>query len=299
MKQRFAALFILSTGLMAQTPDKPLPPLSEGESGKLAEVYRLPGEKKLVITFQVADTGSGASQLFLKINEGRFLALPENTLTLKNDGTYNLQWYGTDVVGNRSEVKVRNLLIDSTAPSLTATLEDSKQSAEGHVAASARLRLQASDALSGLKLVRWRNGLSGTWNVYGDAIVLKNQPYESIGLIQYQAVDKAGNESDVVNFNYILDSIPPAMPPVFDRPQPVLVPNEGLLVQGLEKDSTLQYKIDNGQFLSATEGEVIRFPANGAHTLLLRMTDSVGNKQEKTIQVMVDRLAPQSEIKAQ
>ncbi len=288
------------------------PAAGETETGRTAKVngfdyYSLPSGGKLALKFDVTDIGIGVRQLFASVNDGPFQPVINNRMELRQDGIYTIRWYADDKVGNKSKTQLIRVGIDSTPPTVSSRVENSKVTAQGGVSRDARLVLAAADKGTGLKSIEWRAGQEDSWQEYKGPIGLAALAKEGKGLVQYRATDVLGNTTSLGSLAYLIDITPPQLPAIAaqrgvtrtrngDKEQ-LMVSREGFQVPQVEKGTILEYKIDDGEYRRIEPGERIRFEKDGEYTLTMRVTDELGNSQTRTYNIRVDRTAPRSTIK--
>lgn len=166
------------------SPRKPEPPAPirqrfDKKSGW--ESYALPPGKLLKIIFETADRGAGADKVLIKVNDRDFQTYPDDRLLLEHDGQYHITSYAVDRVGNRSAMRQRKILIDSTPPEI-----ETRSGAKGLV-------LGASDGGVGLESLQWRTGPGDGWRTYSAPI--PRAAAGAAGRIEIRAVDFLENSA--------------------------------------------------------------------------------------------------------
>ncbi|MEQ9366843.1 MAG: Ig-like domain repeat protein [Leptospirales bacterium] len=312
------ALSLLGGALAAQSTDQPLKPLVVGNdpSGNTAasgeaksatvggmEVHSLPAGKSLVLRFDNMDDLSGFQTLFFKMDGEEYRRIPEEVVRLRSDGVYRFSYYGVDKAGNKNTVRTRQLMIDSTAPTVRGTVVNSKVTRSGAVGKDAKLSLSAKDGGTGVKSILWRAGREGEWREYEAPIALAGLTGDGQRLIEYKAVDRIENETVSGIFSYTIDTTAPAIPVILPAQaagdEPILVRRDSLEVPPLEEGSTLEYRLDDGSYAPLQPGQKIPLPESGEHELTLRVTDELGNVRETTYRIKVDMTPPVTTIRAE
>ena len=266
----------------------------------MPDVYTLPGGKALVVRFNPKDSISGMGEVYAKVNNGSVSLVPNAEMRLTADGAYVIEWYAIDRAGNKSPIQIRRIYIDSTAPTLTRTIEGSKIATDGSVAKTAKAVLTARDEGTGVDKIEWRSGTEGEFKTYETAIALASIAQNDTGVIQYRAKDKIGNETAIQTYSFRIDSVAPQLPTIFQGLQePYRIPREGLSVADFPKNAIVEYKIDDSDFRKLEPGDRIVIDKEGEHTVTIRVTDEVGNVTEKTYKVLVDNTPPKSELRAE
>jgi len=266
----------------------------------MPDVYTLPPGKALVLHFNPKDEVSGVDQVYAKVNGGTYFVVSNQELRLSADGSYVIEWYAIDKAGNKSPIQIRRVYIDSTAPTVTRMIEGSKVASDGSVAKTAKVVLVARDDGTGVDKIEWRSGTEGDWKVYESALALEPLGQNGLGVIQYRATDKVGNQTQVQTYSFRINSTPPQLPTVFQGLQePFRVPREGLSVADYPKGAIVEYKLDDSDFRKLEPGDRIIVDKEGEHTITIRVTDEVGNVTEKTYKVLVDNTPPTSTLQTE
>lgn len=318
----FSTAAVLAGALAAQTADEPLEPLVVGgpEESTPApanvgdartatiggmEVHSLPPGRSLVLRFENMDDLSGFETLFVKMDSEDYVRVPEEVIRLRADGIYRLSYYGVDRAGNKNTPRTRQLMIDSTPPSMKGSVVNSNVSYNGAVGKDARLAISAKDTGTGLQGVQWRNGRDGEWQDYTSPIALADlvEGGEGQGLIEYKAIDRIQNETPASIFSYSIDTVAPPIPQMLpdqkEGDEPILVKRDSLKVPPVERGSTVEYKIDDGSYAPLKPGQTVPLPESGEHTITIRTTDELGNVREKTYRIKVDVTPPVTTIRAE
>ncbi|MCR9142066.1 MAG: hypothetical protein NXI24_07425 [bacterium] len=312
------SLLLVVGTLAAQTADEPLEPLvvggdptgntadsGEAKAGMVGgmEVHSLPPGKSLVLRFDNMDDLSGFQTLFFKMDGEEYRRVPEEVVRLRSDGIYRFSYYGVDKAGNKNTPRTRQLMIDSTAPTVRSTVVNSKVTRSGAVGKDAKLSLSAKDSGTGVKSIMWRPGRDGEWQQYTAPIALAKLSGDGQRLIEYKATDRIENETISSIFSYTIDTTAPSIPVILpeqaEDAEPILVRRDSLEVPPLEEGSTLEYKLDDGSYAPLKPGQKIPLPESGEHTLTLRTTDELGNVRETTYRIKVDVTPPVTTIRAE
>lgn len=191
---------------------------------------------------------------------------------------------------------------DRIPPVVNYRILNSRRTAEGAVARSARLALYGGDRESGMKRIDWRSGRSGPWRTYSGPIALAAKAYRKKGEVQYRAVDRAGNISRAALFSYTIDDIAPELPPLGLGSRATggsrgrLIPREGIVIPAFEKGARLVYRINGGRFKPCREGDVIKIDSDGVYSITFRISDELGNSRQKTYRAKSDTRPPETRI---
>lgn len=191
---------------------------------------------------------------------------------------------------------------DQIPPVVSFRILDSRRTADGAVARSARLALFGGDRESGIKRIDWRNGRSGPWRTYRAPIGLAEKAYHKRGEVQYRAIDRAGNISRAELFSYVIDDIAPELPPLKLGNRATggknggLIPHGGIVIPPFEKGARLVYRINGGRFKPCQEGDVINIDNDGVYSITFRISDELGNSRQKTYRAKSDTQPPKTRI---
>ncbi|MBX7056668.1 MAG: hypothetical protein K1X75_01290 [Leptospirales bacterium] len=298
-------------------PDQALPPLrieqgangasnATGSSPQLtgpAEQFSLPTGKSLTLNFVSQDALSGVDDVYVQLNEGPYNRSANRRLELRADGFYVVRWYSVDRAGNRSAEQVRAIRIDSTPPKLQFALSGTRTGPMLEVGGGATLALSASDEGCGVESLQWRRGAQEAWQPYVSPLPLRDLAFEGgRGLIEYRATDRLQNETPIESFQYLLDLTPPALPRMFGDAAPgesVLINRQGIRFPAVEKGATLEYRLNDESFSIAPQEQPLILDREGPATLTIRVTDAVGNSQQRSFTLNIDLRSPETEIRTE
>jgi len=140
----------------------------------------------VTLSLSASDAVSGVEGIYYNLDgvDGEY----GSPIYLSNQGEYTLTYWSEDNAGNVEDNKTFNITIDRDKPQVKL----SRQIQPG----LGIITLEASDRLAGIDKVYYSfNG--GAWVVYTAPLALPEGRYE----IEYYAVDKSGNESNVSRRN--------------------------------------------------------------------------------------------------
>lgn len=252
------------------------------------------------IQMSATDNLSGVAKIFFAIDGAAESAYSNAFIPALADGSHKVVYYAVDNVGNVSEKKTYDFLLDTTAP--VATVE---YPADVYVTSNAiylgrnhNITIDASDNLSGVASVQFAVD-SGESVFYEKAFI----PGVDDGkhTVTFFAKDKVGNTSEVSTFEFVKDTTAPVV--TLKTVQEVVVFNGGNYVTGAHMFTltasdalcgvrSIEYAVDNGamqNYVSNFTAEV----ADGWHTISYRATDNLGNVSEtQTYKFFKDDAAP-------
>ncbi len=290
------------TGAPVREEEFALPP-SHFMVGR-TEYYSLKTAEALKITILTKDTSSGNRYLWVKMNANEFSRLDTGIIELREDGRYAIYWYAEDQVGHKSATESRYIVLDTSGPELSTRVLDSGLTQENEVTSDAKLAILARDDGVGLAGLRWRSTVRETWEKYTGPIPLNKHTTGNHGVIFIHAFDRLGNESPLKTFVFQIQQERPADLPkalgMFggDESRPVEVPPEGLKVDGLKPGETLSFEMENGDTISAQNGDTVQFPG-GKNRVTMKYTDQLGRTVTKVVEIVTDRDPPETDIKLQ
>ncbi len=130
---------------------------------------------------------------FYSLNGGPFLSTM-GAIHLPKPGSYQLTYYSVDFFGNRDTGKTRILVIDDSPPKIEFRFnpprfisEDAESCAQGSF-----LTILASDSLSGIRSIFWKQSEEEIWKRYNQPILISKKENQTFS-IQAYAEDLAGN----------------------------------------------------------------------------------------------------------
>jgi hypothetical protein len=161
----------------------------------------------VTVTLNSADQAglSGVDTRFYQVDSGSWMTTT-NTFLVSGDGVHDFRYYATDIAGNVEPTQSFTVGIDTVAPSVTHTVSGTL-SASGWYTAPVTIILDGTDSTSGVgdEGYRYRMGTIGPW-LSGKTFVVGG---EGTRTFYYYALDRAGNQSEVMSGTVEVDSIPP------------------------------------------------------------------------------------------
>ena len=161
----------------------------------------------VTVTLNAADQAglSGVDRRFYQVDAGAWMTTTSAFL-VSGDGVHDFRYYATDVAGNAETTHAYTVGIDTAIPSVTHTVSGTL-SASGWYTAPVTIILSGTDATSGVgdDGYRYRMGTIGPW-LSGKTFAVGG---EGTRAFYYYALDRAGNQSDVMSGTIKVDTIPP------------------------------------------------------------------------------------------
>ena len=212
------------------------------------------------------------------------------------DGTYTVQYWAQDSIGNVEAAKTVAINIDTAAPTLAPSKDPVAEWTNGSVVVSAN----ATDATSGIDEVTWsytKNGApreSGS----GDSLQLTD---EGVYAVTFTATDRAGKSTsagitvqiDATKPTVSVD-VKPIVPPTSPDELPTTSYNRPVVDfsarddggSGLVPDQT-SVTLD-GNDIAVASGNALSEPlSEGAHTLTITAADNAGNVATSSYRFLV------------
>jgi len=156
---------------------------------------------KVEISFNSSDNLSGVKNIFYSINDGNWTAFTSN-ISLDKEGVYNISYYAEDGYGNEEEINNFTIKIDLNPPH--TVFNASRNESNGWYEESVNISLIPSDTMAGVASLYYRLD-DGVYQEYDGKIGVG----EGIHVLEYFAVDRAGNAEDLIRKEIKVDSTPP------------------------------------------------------------------------------------------
>jgi len=247
------------------------------------------------IVLNVSDTGgSGVNFTRYRVNEGIWQNY-SGAINITSDGTYSVDYYSEDLVGNIESVRSTEVKIDRVPPSTEASCIGTLGS-DGWYISNVSLDVVASDSVSGVNATFYRIGTSGSWSKYSSTLTLSS---EGSSLLQFFSMDNASNNETVKSIVIKIDSIAPTLTiitannTVFSSDQVEIAFDISDAVSGVyyyessfdgftpPSNTTL----DN---LTGTYSCTVRTQlTEGTHYIVIRVVDKAGNVKETRLDFKV------------
>ncbi len=215
-------------------------------------------------------------------------------LTITSGGQHTLQFQAHDHAGNRRLLTSPPFGID-TMPLLSTVWLDGGRAANGWYVTPVTVTLTTTDTGAGVAALQWRlNG--GLWQSYAGPFVVTS---ERVNLLEYAALDKAGNQEAQKFTVFSLDLQNPATQAVVVQgrsgSQGWYVSPVTLLLSGQDQGSGLshvEYQLDQQPWQTAAGP--IALNSEGVHQVAYRARDASGRVDAThTLTVMIDWTPPQ------
>ncbi len=252
-----------------------------------------------------ADDLSGLDFIEYKINEQEYTRYTV-PISLSKEGPATIMYKAVDKVGNKENAQVINVIVDNTPPNVMVKSSEPLYTMGNTVYTSARnaYQLLAEDSISGVQQIYY--------SVDNEAKQeYKNQPikFEKSGfhVINYYAVDNAGNVSQENSYIINVDNVKPTVD--IKESMPYIMINNKVYAK---KETVFTLTAADGQsgikqILVKKDGETdfvpyvepLTFGTSGDHVIEAKSIDNVGNESDiKKVMFSNDIKAPNTVIKA-
>lgn len=171
-----------------------------------------------------------------------------DSFRVTGDAVHTVDFHSVDRADNVEDTRTIDVAIDTTDPS--STLDIGEPSADRgrvvYVTSDTELTLSADDATSGVDHIEYRVN-EGAYQVYDGPFTLSGEDGEQV--LEWRAVDNAGNVEDANRILLALDDTVPALDR--DRPQP-----GGVYVEDTLIAETHPLTVEAGQLAASQHGTV-------------------------------------------
>lgn len=236
------------------------------------------------------EPGSGVTTIYYQL-DGQPVQTG-TTLVVSTPGEHQLRYWARDAAGNIEAAQTVPIRIDTVPPTSQATIDGSPASTGWYVQ-PVTVTIAAADDRSGVAGVRYR--LDQTSWITGTVVAISS---DGNHVLEYQAVDVAGNVQAIQSLPIPLDATPPTTAYQYDPNTIVgdngwyrspititLIPTD--LVSGV---SHTQYRINNGGWTTGTQ---FVLSEEGEHTVEFYSTDVAGNVEiPYPVVLKIDSMAP-------
>ncbi len=243
-------------------------------------------------TFTATDLSSGPAATHYRLDGSTWLTGTQAVIT--SEGQHTLDYYSTDIAGNRETTRTTNIWLDITPPTTTHTLQGSLGGG-GWYTGNVTVTLTVGDAASGPAATFYRID-GGGW-VSGTQAVLN---VSGTRIVDYYSRDVAGNVETSRTATVLLDRTPPTTSVILTGTEGFsgwhLSPVTVTLAVTDAHSGPLHtfYRINGGAWLTGT---TFLLNSDGIYTLDYYSTDVAGNREStRTTTVRIDTQAPGAPI---
>ncbi|MDD1747138.1 MAG: pre-peptidase C-terminal domain-containing protein [Methanomassiliicoccales archaeon] len=248
----------------------------------------------VTITLTAIDSGSGVASTFYRVNGGsydEYLA----PFAISSQGTFTIDYYSVDNVGNAESARSVNVRIDLTAPITTLSLTGAS-GGYGWFLNNVGLNFSVSESLSGFQSTYYRLD-GGTWMRFLPGATISAEGQHQM---DYYSIDSAGNSESVKHTTVSIDRSAPQSSADLEGMEGTNGWYLGTVrVSIVAQDpmsglSAQSFCLDGGAW--QTYESPFYVSAQGYHELIFNSIDLAGNVETaKTITFNIDVEAPTSD----
>ncbi len=159
-------------------------------------------------SLHASDAVSGVEVIYYSLNGAEFQKY-DGEIALTKEGRNEVRYCAEDRVGNREEVHLFHVDTDVTPPVTISEILGVVIGNDNTVTPQSQIRLEAKDALSGVRSTRYRID-SGRWQEYSlTARISMKQLADGNHTLEFYSADQLGNTEEVQKLSFYLDAIPP------------------------------------------------------------------------------------------
>ncbi|MGD0997944.1 MAG: chitobiase/beta-hexosaminidase C-terminal domain-containing protein, partial [Thermoleophilia bacterium] len=255
------------------------------------------------VTFAATDALSGVAHTYYKLGSGSQKTYTGTPVQISGQGSHAVTYWSVDAAGNIETSHTGYVNIDTTPPTVTSSADGAWHNSPVTV------KLNATDALSGVASTQYRAQGSSTWTVAaGNAFVVPapaNGSNDGAHVYQYRALDQAGNASATGTCTVRVDTQGPT---VTNDADPYWH-NSAVTVHLAAADAnagvaSVSYRLTGTTSWTTTSGATAQItvpvPADGQphrYSYDYQATDKAGNLSAvKTLVVLIDPSMPNTTV---
>ncbi|MBI1921280.1 MAG: hypothetical protein HYS23_09405 [Geobacter sp.] len=245
------------------------------------------------LTLTPSEEPAGIARTEYRIDDGPWISYAP--FTLAAEGRHRVAFRSADNLGNEEPEKVVVVNVDTTPPASTIQVGSPRIDADGKtlVSGSTQFTMTASDAFSGLERTEFRLD-NGPWLVYRPFALEIEGPH----VIEYRAIDKAGNQEPPRSLAVTVDPTAPITTLAAGEPKlevagrtvvsekTVFTLNAADTLAGIART---EYRIDDGPWKEYAPFSVT---GKGSHSVEFRSQDRLGNVEESRVSLLDLDAAP-------
>lgn len=245
------------------------------------------------LTLTPAEEPAGIARTEYRIDDGPWTSYAPFTLTA--EGRHRVAFRSVDNLGNEEPEKLVVVNVDTTPPASTIQVGSPRIDTDGKamVSGSTQFTMTASDAFSGLERAEYRLD-NGPWLVYRPFTLETEGPH----VIEYRAIDKAGNQEPSRSLAVTVDPTAPVTTLAAGEPKQEVAGRTIIsekTVFSLNAADTLagvartEYRVDDGPW---KEYAPFAIAGKGSHSVEFRSRDRLGNVEEGRVSLLDVDAAP-------
>ncbi|MDY6787044.1 MAG: NHL repeat-containing protein, partial [candidate division WOR-3 bacterium] len=251
------------------------------------------------ITINGTDDLSGVKYIHYSI-DNTSNTIVGNSLNIPEEGPHTLYIKLSDNVNNITGWQSEAVYVDNTPPEVTAGIGLPKYN--DYITSESPITLSASDEIAGVREVIYY--INGTEYTYNEPFTITGADGEYT--IEYKAIDRVGNESDLQSMIVNLDNTSPDITINYNEPQYYgeyqFVSSQSLIdVEAYDTGSgqkRITYDINgilSGEGASALTISLVNLDEN-VYNLLVRAWDNLDNEAEKQDEFVIDDSHPVTDL---
>ncbi|MFO8042321.1 MAG: Ig-like domain repeat protein [Alkalispirochaeta sp.] len=247
------------------------------------------------------ETDEEIAEIRYRINDGEAM-LYEEPLQFPEEGRYEITYASVDAAGVTSQEETYSVVIDDTAPAITATARGAAMVGDDttYLRSNTELQLQATDSASGVAEI-FVSLDNENFEQFSEPVSF---PREGRYRGYAYAVDNVGNRSPTVTLAVVVDDTPPTTRIIPRQPMATVrgtrFATTGSTFAVHAEDtgsgvSRVEVSVDGTDFQEFTEP--VQFDEPGEHTLQARAIDHAGNESTVAqLSFVVDEALPQPSV---
>lgn len=241
----------------------------------------------LQVSLAASDLGSGVQSLECRLDGGAWTSYSAS-LTVTGQGIHTLEFFATDNIGNVESAKNLSVNLDNIAPTASVSVEGT-MGQQGWIRGVANATLSGADSVSGVDHIEYRID-GGAWTSYATKIAVSACGQH---IVECMAIDKAGNQGAIGSYAFKIDNLAPTLSLSVQNGLVLSSSSLTLTWTATDDDSGVsgyRLKLDSGDYHSisnATTSTSLAGLSDGAHTLIMEVTDVAGNVRTQTVHFQV------------
>jgi hypothetical protein len=242
---------------------------------------------QVIVSLLPSDDGSGPARTLYQVDGGSWENY-SSPFTVFSEGVHNLTFYSIDIAGNQESSAFLILMVDTTAPTSSASLQG-EQGSNGWYITVVDLSLSVDDDTSGIGSTEWRLD-GGEWSTYVD-----NETVATTGhhIVEFRSWDCAGNLEGTRSDAFDVDLERPTFT-LNHTGRPFTSQNVVLLFDVNDSGSTvsrIEVEVDGAPAITLSQAPwelKLSGLSDGYHEVGVTVYDMAGNSLEQTEQIKVD-----------
>ena len=248
----------------------------------------------LNVTLTSSDPTSGVGKILAKVDDGAWSEYTD-PLFIVQEGHHMIHYYALDLAGNREPIKSKVIDVERSAPQSNLSMAGLTGDA-GWFISAVTIEISSWDNMSGVNHTYYR--LNGEdWFVWQSAFSLADGQH----IVDYYAVDEAGNTEAIRTVQVHVDTTPPVTIPQLHGTEGsagwfVSLVTASLNAQDIQSGlSAIAFQVDSGPWTDYSLP--IAFEQQGMHRLNFTAADLAGNQETpQSITLYIDLHSPSTAV---